>query len=426
MADLPEKIGKYDVTGVAGKGAMGIVYVGHDPFVDRKVAIKVSTQEDEAGEMTPQQRKMFFNEARAAGSLDHPNILRVYDAGDAGDRPYIVMEFVEEARTLRDHCRPDTLLPIKTVVEYLRQAALALDYAHQRGITHRDIKPANIMLTTAGQVKIVDFGIAQRAKADQTQVLGWFGSPLYMSPEQASDHNVTPQSDLFSLGVVAYELLAGKSPFAAKGISTLIQNVLTKDPEPLPEVRPEVPPSLWEVVRHCLQKKVADRYRTGAEIAADLERVAADLDNPYATLTEEQKFTLARNLAFLKDFTDAEVKEVLRAATWESHRTGTRIAEEGAQDAALYFLAAGDVSVQRGGREIATLAAGECFGEMAYLGDGRRSASIVATSNTAVMRIDRQLREWASLPLQLRLGKAFQKILIDRLAATSKALAREL
>lgn len=422
MADHPDKIGKYDVTGVAGKGAMGIVYIAHDPFVDRKVAIKVSTHE----EMTPQQRKMFFNEAQSAGALDHPNILRVFDAGEADDQPYIVTEFVESARTLRDFCQPDTRLPVKQVVQYIRQCALALDYAHKRGVTHRDIKPANLMLTQDGTVKIVDFGIAQRAQSDQTQVLGWFGSPLYMSPEQAADQPVTPQSDLFSLGVVAYELIAGKTPFAAKGISTLINNILHADPEPFSAVRDDLPPSLWAVVAHCLAKTIAERYKTGAEIAADLDRVLADLDNPFATLTEAQKLGAARSLAFFKDFSEAEVKEIVRASRWESHQPGTIVIDENSQSGSIYFIVSGDASVRRTGKELATISQGECFGEMGYLADGRRTASVVAVSPLSVMRVDAPLKDWASLPTQLRMNRALQRVLIDRLAATTRTLAKHL
>jgi serine/threonine protein kinase len=426
--DYPPKIGKYDISGIAGKGAMGVVYVGHDPFVDRKVAIKVSTQDggDDGSEMSAKARKMFFNEARAAGALDHPNILRVYEAGDADGQPYIVMEYVEHADTLRSYCKPETLLPIKTVVEYVKQCALALDYAHKHGITHRDIKPANLMLTDSGVVKIVDFGIAQRTKADQTQIMGWFGSPLYMSPEQAADEGITYLSDLFSLGVVTYELLTGTTPFAAKGISGLINNVLNKDPEPLTALRPEIPESLWLVVKRCLAKRPAERYQSGAEIAAALDEVLDDLYNPLLGLSDEQKLAMAKSLAFFTDFSDAEVREMIKASTWLNYRAGTRIIEEGAQEQSFFIILSGDVSVTRAGKEIAILSEGACFGEMAYLTDGKRSASVSASGAVAVMKIATPLRQWASLPLQMRLNRVFQRILIERLAATSRSLAMRL
>jgi serine/threonine-protein kinase len=192
---------------------MGAVYIAHDPVVDRKVAIKVAMiNADDIGGNLRTVRQLLFNEAQAAGALVHPHILTVYDAGDADGQFYIAMEYVEGAKTLRSYTRPDRLPPVETVLRLMGQCADALDYAHGRGVTHRDIKPANIMLTNKGDVKICDFGIAQRTHAELTQVLGWFGSPLYMAPEQARDGPVTSQSDLFSLGVVIYELPPRTSP----------------------------------------------------------------------------------------------------------------------------------------------------------------------------------------------------------------------
>ncbi len=428
MADeLPEKIGKYSVTGIAGKGAMGIVYVGHDPFVDRKVAIKISTQDtgDDDDQATLQARKMFFNEARAAGALDHPNILRVYDAGDADGEPYIVMEFIENADDLKSFCTQETLLPISTVAEHVKKCALALNYAHEHGITHRDIKPANIMLNDQGEVKIVDFGIAQRTKADQTQVLGWFGSPLYMSPEQAKDENITSQSDLFSLGVVTYEMLTGVQPFVAKGISGLLNNVLNKNPDAVSVIRPEIPESFADLVRRAMEKSIEDRYKTGADMAADLDNVLSDLDNPLFGLSDDEKLARAKALDFMEGFSDAEIKEFINASEWESYKAGTTIIEEGQQTSSFYLILAGEVTVMRAGKEIAALNEGECFGEMAYLSGDKRSARVNAANNVALMRVDAPIKEWASLPVQMRLNRRFQQILIERLATTSRKLSRQ-
>jgi len=229
---LPAKIGKYQITGISGQGAMATVYVSYDPVIDRRVAIKVSkipaTLEDDVE--ARQQQKLFFNEAQIAGALDHPNILRIYDANYEQGLCYIAMEYVEQARTLKTYTESSTLLPVEQAVKLIRQCTDALVYAHGKGVTHRDIKPANIMLTSTDVVKLGDFGISQRANSDQTQVMGWFGSPLYMSPEQARGGDLTGQSDIFSLGVVSYQLLTGKTPFAARDIPVVINNILKKDP----------------------------------------------------------------------------------------------------------------------------------------------------------------------------------------------------
>ena len=240
MTDLPQKIGKYDVVDVLGKGSMGIVYRGHDAYVDRPVAIKLATNADAGDEGASMAKRMFVNEARSAGRLDHPNVLKVYEAGEENGQPYMVMEYIAGGDTLRSYCKPENLLPIPVVVKAIRDTADALHYVHSQGVLHRDIKPANVMLTQDGVVKLGDFGIAKRLGADQTQIMGWFGSPLYMSPEQAQDAEVTAQSDIFSLGSVIYEMLAGVPPFAAKGLTGLIQKVCQEDPEPLTEVREEI------------------------------------------------------------------------------------------------------------------------------------------------------------------------------------------
>ncbi|MFT5351296.1 MAG: serine/threonine protein kinase, partial [Gammaproteobacteria bacterium] len=214
MSELPmEKLGKYDVQSEVDRGSMGIVYLGHDPYVNRSVALKValadSLSDAESGE---KYRKMFFNEAHTAGMLTHPNIISIFDAGVDDDTCYIVMEYIEGGDTLRSHTKPDTLLPIEKVVEIVFKCASALDYAHRHGVVHRDIKPSNILLTKDKDVKIGDFSIAHIIKLDNTVTTpqGVMGSPRYMSPEQLKEETITSQSDLFSLGVVMYELLTGK------------------------------------------------------------------------------------------------------------------------------------------------------------------------------------------------------------------------
>lgn len=224
------------------------------------------------------------------------------------------MEYIEDVDTLRSFCAHDRLLPIATVLGHMIACAKALDYAHRHGVTHRDIKPANIMLTKEGQVKIGDFGIAQRTHSEQTQVIGWFGSPMYMSPEQARNETLTHQTDLFSLGVVMYELLSGVQAFKASAIHAVISNILNKEPKPLPELRLEVPEKLGAIVRRALAKDLTRRYQSGAETAADLTAVLEALDEPFANLSQEEKFRAVRNLDFFGDFpTRRSLKSFARA-----------------------------------------------------------------------------------------------------------------
>lgn len=226
MSELPEKFGKYHVLGLAGRGNMGVVYVGYDPFADRDVAIKVSNVEEKLEDTAARQaRKLFFNEAHMAGLLNHPNILKIFDAGVEDGEPYIVMEYVEQGETLLEYCDPATLLPVPRVAAIIAKCARAIDYAHRQGVIHRDIKPSNIMQTPDGEVKIGDFGIAHRTLADDTHVLGIVGTPRYMSPEQVQEEKITGQTDIYSLGVVMFELLTGRVPFPVANLSRLIHQI---------------------------------------------------------------------------------------------------------------------------------------------------------------------------------------------------------
>ncbi|MDA0823577.1 MAG: serine/threonine-protein kinase [Proteobacteria bacterium] len=424
MADLPAKIGKYDVIDVLGKGSMGIVYRGHDAYVDRAVAIKLATNADSDDEAASMAKRMFVGAWAAAGRLDHQNVLKVYEAGEEAGQPYMVMEYIDGGDTLRSYCKPGNLLPIPTVVELIRQAAAALDYAHSQGVLHRDIKPANIMLTKDGVAKLGDFGIAKRLGADQTQIVGWFGSPLYMSPEQAQDSDITAQSDLFSLGSVFYEMLVGAPPFAAKGLTGLIQKVCQEDPQPLTELREDIPPQLWQVVSKMLQKQLTKRYKTGGELVADLEAVLEVLEHEALVLTDEQKLERMAGLVFFKTFSATELKEILKVARWVRFVAGSTIFMEEEKERAFFVIVDGSVSVRMNGVRISEMDKGECFGEMEYLSGSGRTAAVSANRDTVALKIDRDFKEWASLPCQLRLSRVFQEVLIDRLQKTSKALAR--
>ncbi len=425
MSSSPTKLGKYEVLDVAGRGNMGTVYVGFDPFADRKVAIKVCAIEDKSSstQTTRLARKMFFNEAHLAGTLDHPSILHVLDAGEQDGQPYIVMEYVEGGGTLSPHCSADNLLPIIRVGEIMYQCAKALDYAHRRGVIHRDIKPSNIMLTHDGNIKIGDFGVAQATQSEATQIMGVLGSPRYMSPEQANEDEVTNQTDLYSLGVLVYELLTGQPPFNEQGFSRLMYKILHEDPPPLKDIRPEVPEELDRIVARSMRKRTDDRYKMGNEIAADLALAFRQLKEPDTSIpSDDERFAKARQLNFFGDFSDSEVWEVLRASVWESYSAGERIITEGNVDDCFYIIVDGEVSVRKGVQEISKLSKGDCFGEMGYLSKTKRTASIIANEGISLLRINSSLMDRASVYCQFRFHKVFIHTLIERLTRTSEQL----
>jgi len=425
MAEMPAKIGKYEITDILGRGAMGVVYLGYDPFADRKVAVKVSVIQQEDEHTAQIYRRMFFNEAHMAGLLEHPNILSVYDAGVEGDSPYMVMEYVEDAKTLKEYCGVDKLPPIKTVVEIAFKCARALDYAHRTGVIHRDVKPTNILFTRDGDVKIADFGIAKRTHSETTQVLGMIGSPRYMSPEQALEEEVNAQTDLFSLGVVIYELLTGKRPFAADGFSRLLYKIIHDDPTPLDQHRSDVPKPLQKIVMKCMQKDLAKRYMTGAELAADLARTFEYLGRVGNELNDEEKFAAIKRLSFFRSFTEPEIWEVIRAATWEQHLPDSQIIAEGTFEQSFYIIAGGKVRVEKSHQILGDLDTGDCFGEMGYLTKAMRTATIVAEDEVNVLKVNSTLIEQASMGCQLKFLKVFLRTLIERLTRTNEALTNQ-
>ncbi len=419
--EQPRQIGKYSVIGVAGEGNMGTVYLGHDPFSDEHVALKVCPVT--AGSGFKIARKLFFNEAKTAGGLEHPNILSIRDAGEHDGLPYIVMEYVDGADTLRSHVDPANLLPLPRVIELLYQCAKALDYAHRRGVIHRDIKPSNIMLTRDGTVKIGDFGIAHNALSDETQLMGVLGSPRYMSPEQIREEDLNHQTDLYSLGVIAYELVTGRPPFLARNISQLVRKIVEEEPPPVTTLRPEVPQALAAIIARAMAKRLEDRYEYGHEMAADLASLFGSLDHGRPMPGPEERFRIARELAFFNDFSDAELREVLDAAGWREARPGATIMAERAAGDAFYVLASGEASVQVNGVEVGVLTKGECLGEMAILTQGVRGASVLATEECLLLRIDYRLIERATMGCQLRFNQVFLRTLIERLARTNARLA---
>ncbi|RME33124.1 MAG: serine/threonine protein kinase [Gammaproteobacteria bacterium] len=424
--EKPEKLGKYQVLDEIARGSMGVVYVGFDPFIGRKVALKVGLSEALRDPDTGERfRQMFFNEAHTAGMLHHPNILDIFDAGIEGEICYLVMEYVEGGRTLRDHIRPDSLLPIRLVVEIMFKCAKALDYAHRQGVIHRDIKPSNLLLTPDNDVKIADFSIAHLAREDtqtQTMPLGFVGSPRYMSPEQLQEDYVTSQTDLFSLGVVFFELLTGRHPFQAERFSRLVYKVINEPPPSIWSLRPEVPEALERIVMRCLEKDCARRYKMGLDIAADLSACFSHLERPQELVTAKEKFNRIKSLAFFEGFTDSEVWEIIRAGLWEEYAQGSEIITEGDLDDAFYVVVQGEVAVFKGGHRVGELGSGDCFGEMAYLSSSRRTATIRALSDVQLLKLNATLIEQVSKDCQLRFCKVFLRTLIRRLSETTSQM----
>ena len=283
--DIRPTLGRYEVIRQLGKGAMGVVYLGMDPRIRRMTAIKTfHFPYDADPTVIEKQKTQFFREAESAGTLSHPNIVTIYDAGEEQDLAYIAMEFLEGS-SLEAYTLSGQLPPIRTVVGYGADVADALAYAHQRGVVHRDIKPANIMLLKTGEIKVTDFGIARITAASQTQTGVVKGTPSYMSPEQFSGKKVDGRSDIFSLGVTLFQLLTGQLPFTGENLPELMHRIMM-EPHPDPKaIRPEIPKPLVQILNKALEKDVEKRYQQAAQMAEHLRKLAMLMDAAAKTAT---------------------------------------------------------------------------------------------------------------------------------------------
>ena len=268
--DPPSTLGRYKVLKEIGRGAMGVVYLGKDPTIHRFVAIKtMRLDEIDDSDKLQEVKARFFREAESTGRLSHPNIVTIFDAGEEHDLGYIAME-VLEGTTLNHLSRKPNLMPLNQMIPILATVAEALDYAHQQGVVHRDIKPANIMLTKDQVVKVMDFGIAKMASSSKTQTNIVLGTPTYMSPEQIAGRKVDGRSDIFSLGVVMFELLTGRPPFTADNVSALLFAIAHTPHPVLTTLRSGLPPIVQEVLDRALQKDAVQRHRRAGEFAQEL------------------------------------------------------------------------------------------------------------------------------------------------------------
>jgi serine/threonine-protein kinase len=258
---------------------MGTVYLGKDPSIGREVAVKTLSYADVEPQQLSEVKDQFFREAEAAGKLSHPNIVTIYDVGEDDDLAYIAMELLK-GENLTEFCRKGNLLPPDRVLSVGAAVAEALDYAHQQGVVHRDIKPANIILLENDQIKVADFGIARVIDSStKTQTGVIFGTPNYMSPEQVAGKKVDGRSDLFSLGVVLYEMFSAEKPFKGENINALMYAITHNAYTPLPEVAPETPTCCVKIIDKLLRKGVSKRYKSANQLVKKINSCQQELEN---------------------------------------------------------------------------------------------------------------------------------------------------
>jgi len=417
-----QQIGKYRLAKLLGKGTSGAVYRALDTFSAKEVALKIIDPEVfRDPEFGAERHAQFLSEASLAGMLIHPHIVSILDAVVLRDTGYIAMELIT-GDDLSQHIAPDTLLPVPEVIEIGFNCCGALEYTSRAGIIHCDIKPANIMIAEGTDVRITDFGAAflRESKVVRSAAMG---SPHYMSPEQIAGEELTIQSDMYSLGVVLYELLTGQLPFAPGHLDDLVQKILTQDPEPPSGVRPGLSPAFDPVVLRALNKKPGQRYSTWAEFATALAELSRQVQAP-EVIPDSEKLNALNRVEALAPLSEKELWEIAKVGRWSRVRAHDVILREDERGSEFFFLATGSAKVVRRKRLLNVLGEGEFFGEMAFILGGKqpRQASVVATKALLLAEFTPEAVARISSGAQLQLTRALARNLVERLTLANTRL----
>ncbi len=430
---LPDKIGKYPVLRKLGEGATSDVFLCRDEFQDRDVAIKrvrYVAGDDEAA--VRYSDRFFAAEAALVGRLQHPNVVKIYDAVLEPSCQYLVMEYVPGG-TLRPYCRADQLLPLEQIVEIGFKCAMALGYVYRQGLIHRDVKPANLLTVLNNgaitDVKISDFGSVLNLDSDVTQVYR-VGSLAYMSPEQLDGSALDSRADMYSLGAVLYHMVAGRPAFDAQIQSALMHQIYHATPASLVGMREGVGPALDAVIQRALAKSPQDRYADWDAFAQALSALISGQEVPRGQLQgvlDSERFNLLRKLEFFTSFGDVELWEVVHRAKWRRFPLGHALYRKGDQGKAFHIMAQGSVAVFRDGEKVADLGAGTSVGEMAYLAPspelGTHSADVMVTELATTISFVPETLAQLSVGCRHLFDEAFIRVLVRRLHAAHERLA---
>ena len=424
--DLSLQVGKYDIQKALGKGATGTVYLAKDTFTGREVALKtIEPEVFRDPEFGAVYRSQFQNEASLAGKLRHPHIVAILDAVVLEDSGHIAMEYVKGGDLSR-YVTPDKLLPVADVLQIAFKCCGALEYASKEGIIHRDIKPANLMIAEGKgtDVKISDFGAAYLRKSQVVQTAS-MGSPNYMSPEQIEGKQLNFQSDMYSLGVVIYELLTGQKPYTAASLELLLKKIQSRDPTMPSKLRADLPKSIDAVVLRAIAKKSEHRYPSWAEFALELARVGQQVLPP-GTVPDSEKYVALKKVAMLSELSDMELWDLARAGELARVPANSTIVRENTKGRSFYFIGRGQAKVTMQGRLLNMVNEGECFGEMAWIRGGNmmRHATVDSMTELLVAKFRPEALAKMELSAQLHLTRALVRNLVDRLDLANTRLAR--
>lgn len=432
MGQVPEKIGKYKVVREIGRGATAIVYLAENPHYPEPVAVKHVRFDDKVKDEAKWNRrllKLLKAEKAVASRLDHPNIIRIFDAVVEKDEAYVVMEYFP-GESLERYSSFERLLPLHRTIGIVFKCCMALDYAFRQGIVHRDIKPANILVDEHDNVKITDFGLAlnigKKVETDSTFIMG-VGSPAYMSPEQIKGYPLNQKTDLYSLGVVLFHLLAGRLPFRAANPAQLVYKIINADPPSVSQLNPDVPEQMDAVIRKALEKDLYSRYKNGAEFAKDLAAVRYKILDDTAVPTDTSRFKVLRKLAFFTEFDDIELWEVLRLCAWRRVDEHVTLVHERDPDQRFGIVLEGRVELSIDGRRVFEFGVGEVFGEDAWLDERehRRKITVVTLTPLTYLEINPAALALATDEVRENFRKEVATVLVRRFAELAKTVAQQ-
>ncbi len=419
-----DRVGKFQLRRVLGKGASGTVYLALDTFTGNDVALKVlDAQVVASADFARSLAAQFLNEASLAGKLSHPHIASILEASVDGGSGYIALEYVPGGN-LGQYTSAERLLSADNAIQVAFKCCGALDYAFRQGIIHRDIKPANIMVVSGSNIKIADFGAAY-LRTSRRAVNETVGTPYYMSPEQVSGAELDHHSDMFSLGVVLYELFTGRRPFTGGSLPELFAKITGEDVRRPSAVRPGLGEDIDRVLMRMLAKAPRERFPSWAELALEIARIGR-LSVYQQGIPDSDKFGYLKRFPLVQHLGDAELWELVHAGRWQRVPPGHAIVREGEPGRTLFFLAGGQVKVTKRGKLLSVLSAGECFGEMAYIKAGAlpRQASVEAITDAIVAEFDAAMLLKTSPNCQLQLSNALLHLLVERLALANERVTR--
>jgi len=418
------QLGKFQLRSVLGKGASGTVYFALDTFSGNDVALKVLDPDVvNSPDFDRTNIVQFMNEASLVGKLSHPHIVSILEASVSEDSGYIALEYVPGGN-LSQYVKPENLLSPENVIQIAFKSCGALDYAFRQGIVHRDIKPANIMVVSGTNIKVADFGAAYLHKASEPQIAG-IGSPLYMSPEQVRGEPLGHHSDMFSLGVVLYQLFTGQVPFLASTLDELFTKILDELPAHPSSHRPDLSQDIDGVLLKMMAKNPERRYASWADLALDIAKIGR-LSVFERAIPDSEKFVALKKVRLLGLLDDAEVWELVHAGKWSRVPPRTAIVREDEASRSLFFLGSGQAKVTKQGRLLNLLDAGECVGEMAYIKEGGivRQATVESMSDVLLVEFEQGALDKVSLKCRHQLCLALMHSLVDRLALADERLSR--